>query len=212
MTDTTIEAVLAMADRGWSIIPAAHLEGGDAHSARCSCRRGRLCHSPGKHPRGPWKRWTQERASAAQLREWWERWPRANVAIVTGAISGLTVIDLDGLAGEVTWSLSPWGSGGRLPSAEMRIEDLDAASNLEHWGPMAFTGDGTHLYYTAPGSPLPNRQGFLPGVDVRSENGIVIAPPSVHVRGRLYRWGTDSHRDPARMPGSLASAIAGVGQ
>ena len=208
MTDV-IEEVLAMADRGWSIIPAAQLEGGDAHSARCSCRRGRLCHSPGKHPRGAWKRWTQERASQALLREWWERWPRANVAIVTGSISGLTVIDLDGLAGEVTWALSPWASGGRLPSAEMRLSDIDASGRLESWGPMAFTGDGTHLYYEAPGLTLPNRQGFLPGVDVRSENGIVIAPPSVHASGRLYRWGTMARHEPAAMPVSLERAIAG---
>jgi putative DNA primase/helicase len=30
-----------------------------------------------------------------QIRTWWDRWPNANVAIVTGKRSGLWVVDVD---------------------------------------------------------------------------------------------------------------------
>ncbi|MDD6181597.1 MAG: bifunctional DNA primase/polymerase, partial [Desulfovibrionaceae bacterium] len=40
-----------------------------------------------------WKSWQENRQSLEQIRSWWQRYPQANVAIVTGAISGLCVVD-----------------------------------------------------------------------------------------------------------------------
>jgi putative DNA primase/helicase len=43
-----------------------------------------------------WKEWQTKRATALQIEAWWRRWPTANIGIVTGRISGLVVVDLDG--------------------------------------------------------------------------------------------------------------------
>ncbi len=190
--DGHAEALLAgaldAASKGWSVIPAA----GITAEGTCDCWRGQRCHSPGKHPRHRnWQRWTQERADATQIRAWWARSPRANVAVVTGAISGLTVIDVDGDVGRESWRRSPW------------CPPSDAAHGL-----VAVTAAGFHVYYVAPGGPLPNRQGMLPGVDVRSENGIVIVPPSVHLSGRRYTWDAHGTRQPAPLSETLRRAIA----
>ena len=34
-------------------------------------------------------------ANAAQVSEWWSRWPQANIGIPTGAASGVEVVDVD---------------------------------------------------------------------------------------------------------------------
>ena len=191
-----VEAALSYLDRGWSVLPTASIEGSKPPGT-CGCYRRALCGSPGKHPRTRgWRRWTEERPSPAQVREWWERWPRANLAVVTGAISGLTVIDLDGERGVESWRLSPWADR--------------ADSGLWQVGLAVRTGVGMHLYYRAPGRPTPNRVGLLPGVDVRGDRGIVVAPPSVHQNGQLYGWIGEGLRDlpePEPMPDDLRDAI-----
>jgi hypothetical protein len=34
---------------------------------------------------------------ARQIEAWWRQWPDANIGIATGAISGIAVVDIDGL-------------------------------------------------------------------------------------------------------------------
>src|SRR5262249_20495365 len=41
------------------------------------------------------------------LRDWWELWADANVAVVTGAMSGVIVLDVDGEPGATTLSTMP---------------------------------------------------------------------------------------------------------
>lgn len=59
----------------------------------CSCSVAE-CNSPGKHPRlvNGLRGATTE---PSEIDAWWRRWPDANVAIRTGAESGLVVIDID---------------------------------------------------------------------------------------------------------------------
>src|SRR5581483_11533783 len=83
-----IDAAIVYARRGWAVFPChCPAPGG------CSCG-SQECSSPAKHPRvaGGLKSATTDEA---QIREWWGRWPRANVAIRTGAVSGLVVVDID---------------------------------------------------------------------------------------------------------------------
>jgi hypothetical protein len=51
-------------------------------------------------------------------------------------------------------------------------------------------GGGQHLYYRYPKSVnhLPNRVDFEPGLDLRADGGMVVAPPSIHESGRDYAW------------------------
>ena len=53
----------------------------------------------------------------------------------------------------------------------------------------AVTGSrGRHFYFKHPGVPVTNSVGLLPGIDVRGDGGLVVAPPSIHVSGQQYFW------------------------
>src|SRR5271154_5989908 len=59
----------------------------------CSCK-SQDCSDTGKHPRTlhGFKDATSE---PAKVSEWWDKWPKANIGIPTGAASGLLVLDVD---------------------------------------------------------------------------------------------------------------------
>jgi len=107
----------------------------------------------------------------AVVAEWWHRWPDANVGIRTGAASGLVVLDVDVPAGLRS-----------LAELERRHGKLTSSKALTGSG-------GWHFYFAHPDAPLGNSAGRLgEGLDVRGDGGYVVAPPSVHASGRVYRW------------------------
>ena len=62
----------------------------------CTCQRGTRCSDPGKHPcLAGWPRAASR--TPAEVRGWWQRWPQANVGLVTG--TRFDVCDLDGPEG-----------------------------------------------------------------------------------------------------------------
>ena len=161
-------AALDYAGRGWPVFPLHGIVRG-----RCTC--GRDCGSPGKHPlvrRGLHEATTDVR----EIKEWWTRWRRANIAVVTGEPSGFVVVDID------------------LPRA---VAPLDA---VVHKLPRTLTGltggGGIHLLLRAPqdrslhnhASRLPGTGGDLPGIDLRATGGYIVAPPSLHISGYRYEW------------------------
>ncbi len=104
-----------------------------------------------KQPLVNWKEFQNRRPSKEEVEKWWTDFPDANIGIVTGIISGLSVIDCD-LGSDYTQF---------PPTVTIR------------------TGSGGyHLYYRYH-SGLGNRAGLLPNVDIRSDGGYVIAYPSV---------------------------------
>ena len=145
------QAALDYAARGWSVLP---VEAG------------------GKRPIVPWLELQQRRASAEEIEAWFARRPEANVGIVTGAVSGVIVLDVDaGRGGNV--SLEAWTrEHGPLPAT---VEALTG-------------GGGRHLYFSHPGEATANRVGLAAGIDLRGDGGCVVAPPSLHASGRNYAW------------------------
>src|SRR6185312_2532469 len=113
---------------------------------------------------------------AAVLREWWRQWRHANVGIVTGARSGLVVLDVDAQHGGADSLVELQRRYGRLP------ETLRVATG----------GGGEHWYYRHPGADilLRNAAGLdkQPGLDIRGDGGYVVAPPSWHASGARYEW------------------------
>ncbi len=142
-----LDAALRYAASGWSVIPIA---------------------PRAKTPLIPWTPHQQQRATPEQITAWWTRWMHANVGIVTGAVSGLVVVDLDGPEGQAEFL---GRCGGALPHT-----------------PTVKTGRGTHLYFAHPGHAVSNRAGVLPGVDLRGDGGFVCAPPGLHENGTRYEW------------------------
>ncbi len=106
------------------------------------------------------------------IRAWAERWPSANVGVVTG--DGFLVVDID-----------PRHGG-----------DVSLAAVERKHGPLPMTvtaetgGGGLHLFFRTPaGVAFTNTRGALPGgIDVRGNGGYVVAAGSVHPSGGVYRW------------------------
>jgi hypothetical protein len=119
-----------------------------------------------KRPLGSWARWSTERQIRGWLEESWRRHPEAGIAIVTGAVSGVVVVDCDS-AEALEWA------NRNLPPTPVRVR----------------TGKGEHRFYRHPGEPVRNRaklEGM--GLDVRGDGGYVVAPPSLHPTGAVYAW------------------------
>lgn len=120
--------------------------------------------------------------SLTVIREWWKRWPNANVAIACGQASGgLVVIDQD-------------------------IDDdkgIDGINELDQWCRnhdvtipdtwQAITGrGGYHTYFhSGKSGTFKNAVSLLDGVDIRTDGGYVVAPPSMHQNGKEYEWEYD---------------------
>jgi hypothetical protein len=118
-----------------------------------------------KKPLIPWQEFQKRLPTEEEVARWWQRWPAANLAIVTGKVSGVVVLDVDGPEGEASLR------GRQVPPT-----------------PTVLTGKGRHLYFRWPGFEARNFARKLPGLDFRGDGGYVVAPPSVHASGRRYRW------------------------
>jgi hypothetical protein len=122
---------------------------------------------PDKKPHIQWQQYQKERPSEDQVKEWWgKQFKFANIGIVTGSISGLTVIDVDTQTGMA------------------KLNELLPDSWLT---PTVDTpGRGAHFYCKYEDS-IGNAVRFMDGCDIRSEGGYVIAPPSSDTRG-AWKW------------------------
>lgn len=160
-----LEAALRYARLGLRVVPL-HNPTSDGH---CSCRKAD-CTSIGKHPRI--KGWTiGAPADKATIRKWWTEWPDANVGIVTGAQSGIFALDVD-----------PRHGGDRA------MQDLEAKNGQPPDTPTSATGsDGNHFLFRHPGWKVPTKANIAPGLDVRGDGGLIVAPPSRNVNGE-YEW------------------------
>jgi Bifunctional DNA primase/polymerase, N-terminal len=152
-------SALAAADLGWCVFPCA----------------------PGAKRPALRENW-QDLATtdADRIRSWWARQPY-NVGIACGP-SGLVVIDLDvahdgqaGLDGPVSGADALQqvcrAHGQRYPGATYAVDTPSG---------------GTHLYFTAPPTPVRNSAGRLgPLIDVRADGGYVVGDGS-RIGGRAY--------------------------
>ncbi len=99
-----------------------------------------------------------------QVREWWNKYPSANIGLPTG--EKFDVIDVDG----------PEGIKSLTELEEDKVPDV--------FGKVG-TPRGFHLYVLPTGDG--NRAGVLPGIDYRGKGGYVCAPPS-QADLRRYKW------------------------
>jgi hypothetical protein len=122
----------------------------------------------GKKPLVEWKRYQSVKPTDEELQEWFGEHPERNIGIVTGAISGLVVVDLDS------------------PEAIQFAEEQSFPVP-----PIVETPRGYHLYFAYPGDRSVRnfqKRDDLPGIDLRGDGGYVVAPPSIHPSGVQYKW------------------------
>lgn len=180
--DSMKNAALDYADRGWQVIPLHSIEQG-----RCSCRYA--CKQAGKHPRT--KNGLHDASSDPEVIDaWWTRWPDANIGIRTGRASGLYVVDVDAAKSV------DLGGGRLIGEGENSIRQLEdrIGERLPDTLTSLTGGGGRHYLYAYPedAEEFGNRVRVAPSVDVRGENGYIVAPPSVHASGKRYRWVDES--------------------
>jgi hypothetical protein len=159
----SLEAALEYIQNGWSVFPIG------APTPGTGDKKGR--HG---EPLIKWAHLQERLPTEEEVRSWFKTWPDANLAIITGRVSGLVVVDIDPRKGGTT--------DRGLPST----------------GCVARTGGGGwHYFYAYPpgasrvhnqvngdDAPDPIRRGR----DVRGDGGYVIAPPSKHWSGGSYSW------------------------
>ena len=173
----------------WRVFPCHSITDGC-----CTCGKAD-CGSPGKHPRT--KNGVKDATTdTKQIRAWWKQWPDAHIAIACG--SGLAVLDID----------------PRHGGDESLDQLTDEIGKLPDTPEVLTGGGGRHLYFTCD-QDLPNKVSLLPGIDLRSEGGYVVAPKSGHISGRRYEWEASSRPDsmkPAILPTPiLRLALGGQG-
>jgi uncharacterized protein DUF3987/bifunctional DNA primase/polymerase-like protein/primase-like protein len=121
-----------------------------------------------KSPLIPWKEYQARMASPDELAEWFDD-TENNIGVVAGELSNLTIVDCD---------------------TEEAIRFFEEES-LKRGEPTATyiikTPKGRHYYFQyVPGSNNFQAKREWPGIDLRSEGGYVVAPPSIHPSGKRY--------------------------
>lgn len=145
-----------------------------------------------------WKKYQDERPTLSQTLVWAKTWPKAGLAVVTGAISGLVVLDIDKIPDN-----APTPKERALATlARDLVERMPATASVR-------TSKGKHLYFRHPGKYVPTKVGFLPGLDIRADGGYALLPPSVHPSGRVYAWDAPPEDGIAELPTDLLDAING---
>lgn len=108
----------------------------------------------------------------------WQVHRYANIAVATGTVSSLLVLDFD-----ATNTLSAW----------------DALQNLENefgtlpTSPHVLTPSGGVHWYFKCAEPLPSKVRIRPNIDVRCSGGYIIVPPSTGPSGNPYIWEACHH-------------------
>jgi hypothetical protein len=164
-TNEVLTAALGYAARGWFVFPLhTPVAGG------CSCRNTK-CNSVGKQPRTK-NGFLDATTDQGQIRQWWSKWPDANIGIRTGSVSGLLVVDVDEKNGK--------HGGENLAAIAAPFGGLPAT-------PTATTGSGQHLFFRHPDAAVRGSASKLAdGVDVRADGGYVVAAPSLHANRKRY--------------------------
>ena len=118
--------------------------------------------SCGKNPLVRWTPFQSRRPTLEEIREWFcRKFPGANIAVVTGRVSGVVVLDVD---------------SDTVP---------EFLSGVRTW--VVRTSRGRHFYFRVPpGVDVCCKR--LEGIDLKGEGGIVILPRSVHPSGVRYEW------------------------
>ncbi|MDD5722653.1 MAG: bifunctional DNA primase/polymerase [Syntrophales bacterium] len=142
---TILEAALKYESMGYSVIPVA----------------------TDKRPIVKWEPFQKVRADEKQIREWDREYPTMNIAIITGAISGLTVIDCD---------------------SQEAIKAFEEMTWKTFYTPMQNTPRGGRHFVCKYAEDVRNKAAVIDHMDVRSEGGYIVVAPSRNRDGKPYAW------------------------
>ena len=155
-----LQEALIYLDMGWGVYPAHSVT---VDTGFCSC--GRLdCPCPGKHPIGQWSEFQRRLPTKHEIKLWFSVLD-CNIGMVTGLVSGITVVDIDGVKG-----VNSAKTLGLEPTLTARTG-----------------GGGYHLFYSIT-EHTKSRVQVFEGIDIRGDGGYVVLSPSLHKSGKHYEW------------------------
>ena len=140
-----LDAALSYAEWGWPVFP---------------CREGHKLPAIPKTEGG--RGFKDATVDPERIKDWWWRWPRANIGIATGIAFDVIDVDPDGAAWWEDLRIEYPGQDGPLPA----IHGIASTPRT----------NARHIYIEPQGGG--NLAGFAPGVDYRGRGGYVLAPPS----------------------------------
>jgi hypothetical protein len=157
-----LAAALSYASHGLAVFPA--------------CAAVKKSHKCAEHSGG--RKWGAT-CDLAEVRHDFSRWPNCRIGIPTGIINKIIVVEVD----------TPTGHGvdGAASLAQLEAKHGRLPDTLMACSP----SDSIHRYFRHPGPGIKVRNSASElgaGIDVRGDGGMVIAPPSVNLDGRRYRW------------------------
>ncbi len=106
------------------------------------------------------------------LEQWDRKYPGANIGLACGIKSNLLVVDLDPRNGSDA-------SMAQLKAKKQTFPPTVVARTAS---------GGHHLYYAYEPSLINSKSKLAAGIDVKTEGGYVVAPPSVLKCGGRYLW------------------------
>lgn len=129
------------------------------------------CHAKSKIPLiKDWRNCSSNYNS--DIENWWIKKPDANIAIPTGKLNKIEVLDFDVKSGGL----------------ESLREIINKYGHMNSEYVVKTGSGGYHFYYSYSNRGYKNKIGFLSGVDFKTDGGYVIAPPSIHESGNHYKW------------------------
>jgi hypothetical protein len=136
-----------------------------------------------------WKIYEDQSPTVDEINAWWQQWPWANPALISGRASGVIALDLDIKHGRT--------------SKEFQIPPTASARS---------GGGGEHFFFKCPSDTYIKSRSAISGegVDIRGEKGYILLAPSVNTEGGKYEWliPLESKDDLAEMPEWLKKITA----
>ncbi|MFZ3011860.1 MAG: bifunctional DNA primase/polymerase [Minisyncoccia bacterium] len=128
-----------------------------------------------------WKIYEDRSPNVDEINTWWEQWPWANPALITGKVSGVVALDLD--------------IKHNRTSKEFQIPPTVSARS---------GSGGEHFFFKYPSGVYVKSGSAISGegVDSRAEKGYILLAPSINENGGKYEWiiPLESKEDLAEMP------------
>ncbi len=166
-----IEHALRYLNKGYSVIP-------------CNAKKKLILKT--------WAEFQRRRPTEAEVKAWYKKNPGANIGIICGATSNLTVVDCD--------SQAAWESLKKYIPDSLQV-------------PIVCTPSGNYQVYFKHTPEIHSQNRIMPDTDIKAEGSYVIAPPSIcnyekggkRIHGN-HRWLADGI-EPPEMPAELACEL-----
>ncbi len=118
-----------------------------------------------------WKKYQSIRPTDYELRDWFLKQQPTGVALICGKLSGICVVDLD--------------------SYKENFKDVPINTPIK----VRTGGGGLHGYFKYSDNISKNSVNEELAIDVKTEGGYVLLPPTLHKSGKKYEWQLEGKLD-----------------